>query len=431
MSDSEAAQTASFEFKLWDLVLLLMTAWLARVAVIWILPAGAYSLDVRNFGIIVQELAAGNNPYKTTYFLNAPPFWMQILWVLAKVSEFSNLSLHRLIQVFLVLVESAVIIVLYFSGLKFRSSREVYRILNWSISLNPASVLLICQHSQFDPLVGLIVLGAVIFIARFSQGNCELDWLTAAFLVGAGILVKTVPLALIVLLAFGLGRLRWQALFIGGALLFGPVLVGLSVVYVMAPAEVTERVIEYGSVPGFFGVTGLIGLLGREEFFGTYHKIFFTVFLTILVVSTGLMRKLVRLPLELILAISVFLLALIAGFGPGFGHQYLYWFLPLLVLQYMVCGSEGRRVITFFLVIASLTYLVDYAFAASLGAFLKDYFGNSFLARLGGFISSPRGQTIVNLPLFAVWAGLVVWEGYLALLFLRRAMVCRAPYCKG
>src|SRR6185436_19031029 len=73
-----------------------------------------------------------------------------------------------------------------------------------------------------------------------------------------GVLAKTVPLVLAPLLAPGARRTSRAGRALGAALFLGPSALGVSVIFVLAPAAVWNHVIKYRSAPGYFGLAGMV-----------------------------------------------------------------------------------------------------------------------------------------------------------------------------
>src|SRR6185503_8397760 len=103
------------------------------------------------------------------------------------------------------------------------------------ICVNPIAVLLICQHGNFDVLVGLWVVLFLTHLVLFQRGEEARDFLAACAFLGLAILTKTVPLVLIPLLVGAARRVAPRVRAQGAVLLLGPVVLGMSVLYILAP----------------------------------------------------------------------------------------------------------------------------------------------------------------------------------------------------
>src|SRR5437870_5759800 len=70
-----------------DLGLVLAVGWAVRAAFIASVPYRVHSADIDRWITVTQQLRAGANPYATTTYLNWPPLWMTILWLLDHVAR--------------------------------------------------------------------------------------------------------------------------------------------------------------------------------------------------------------------------------------------------------------------------------------------------------------------------------------------------------
>jgi hypothetical protein len=87
--------------------------------------------------------------------------------------------------------------------------------------------------------------------------------------------------------------------------------------------------------------------------------------------------------------------------GPGYGPQYAYWSIPLLVATYCLFDNGWRRSLLVFYGLAVLTYAVEYGLFLSHGAFLEVIFPDSHLVGSASQrFTQPEWQSFVRLPLF-------------------------------
>ena len=89
-----------------------MVALAARVIFMLAIPPQARSVDAHSWETVANVLAGGGNPYQTTSKLNWPPLWLQLIFVISKISTTFSVPFFRVLQSFLILVESVVIILL-------------------------------------------------------------------------------------------------------------------------------------------------------------------------------------------------------------------------------------------------------------------------------------------------------------------------------
>jgi hypothetical protein len=263
-------------FNLRDIIIILVVAWAARLAFMLFIPPGARSFDALGSETIVKVLEVGGNPYQATSLLNHPPLWMQLVFCLSKVAAVLGVPFFRVLQIFLILVESGVIILLFKLIQEVAPTASIRKIVIIGLALNPIAILLVCQHCNFDVLVALWLMLFMNRLLRYNRANDLGDWLSACLFLGLGILTKTVPLVLIPMLAGGFRQATASLRFLGSVLLFGPVTLGMSIIYVLAPDDVTTKVLAYrsGGDP-CFGIPGLFHIAGADKFASTPPPIFF------------------------------------------------------------------------------------------------------------------------------------------------------------
>ena len=83
---------------------------------------------------------------------------MQVIFCLSKVATILHVPFFRVLQAFLILIESAVIIQAYQLIREMAPATNARAFLIVGIALNPIAILLICQHCNFDVfIIGLWV----------------------------------------------------------------------------------------------------------------------------------------------------------------------------------------------------------------------------------------------------------------------------------
>ena len=360
------------------------------------------SVDVYSWVRVGKALQEGANPYAVTTFLNWPPLWMQIIYLLQKTSAVTGLSFVICLLCFLIIVDLALIVALYVLLQILIPDRSPGRVVLWAISLNPVCILLTCQHGNFDGLVALGVVLFLIAVVSYQKSHDPTDWLLASLLLGVAILIKTTPVVLAPLLLLGITRLRARTVLLGVALTVGPVLLGMSIIYVLAPAGVRENVLAYRSIPGYFGITGLLGLMHLPGLSSLYARAFpFLVIGSMLGLGFWI-RRLAEKPGPFVALIAACAMLTIPLFGPGYGPQYLFWSIPLLAAVYYVTDDTAmRRLLLVAYEIAAMTYIIEYGFFPSHGALaLQEWPGPMTLVLYADNISTAGGETLVRLPLF-------------------------------
>jgi hypothetical protein len=170
---------------------------------------------------------------------------------------------------------------------------------------------------------------------------------------------------------------------------------------------VKAEILGYRSYPGWFGVTGWLHRINRDRWIGGYQTLF-TPLLALVCLAFAVAALRNRLSPRALYASAAFLLAFLVALGPGYGPQYFYWFWSVLLAAFAVGSNALRRLVLGFGVIAALTYVVEYAFAGMLGAFLAPRFPSTLDAIFGICPTCFRVFTLVGTPM---------WLGYLALLW--------------
>lgn len=408
-----------------QVLITLAVAWLVRLAFIWFVPPEAKSVDVASWESVADAFLFGQNPYQDTKVLNWPPLWMQMIYLLAQVSHFLTVPFQRVLQVFLCCIDSLVIIALFgLIRLTAPTARAFVPVL-LGIALNPTIILLTCQHGNFDALMALWVLLFVGQLIQYHRSDKEADWLGACLFLGLGILTKTVPLALCPMLAGGLRRVKPGAKWLGVALVFGPVTLGMSIIYVLAPADVTTKVLEYRSNPGFFGVQGLLHLANANHLMEWANVLFYAALAVSAVLTTLIFWRRERISARDVLLYATLFFLLIPGLG-GCSSQYLYWSVPLLVVWLAITDGWWRRWVIAFLVVAAATCLVEYGIFKSHGQFLIWLMGENGRISMTTtnyerylWASSQSGQAVITVPLFVMFLVLLIMGIHLLVRSLR------------
>ncbi|HUB87782.1 MAG TPA: hypothetical protein VMB22_07810 [Verrucomicrobiae bacterium] len=399
-----------------DIIIVLAVAWAVRLAFMIFIPSQARSFDAFSWESTAKLLESGVNPYQATPLLNWPPFWLQIIFCISKVATMLGAPFFRVLQSFLILAESGVIIFLIILIREVVPTAPVRKIVIIGLALNPIAILLICQHCNFDVLVGFWLLLFMISLLRYNRDNNPGNWLAACLFLGLGILTKTVPLLLIPMLAGGFRRATGLFKFLGAALLLGPVTLGMSVIYALSPADVTSKVLLYRSIGGYFGFSGFIHMAGADQYSGIFNILFYVFLLTVMALSWNLFWRRHNIGNRETVVYAAVLLAAIPALGPGYTTEYIYWFMPLLVATYAFYEGRWRAVLIGFAIIAACTYLVEYgletAFGCNLLVILTKLNHTAQVQSLLPIItklSSQTGQTLFRIPLFLGYLILLVF----------------------
>jgi hypothetical protein len=391
-----------------DALLLLAVSWGARLLFVALVPTAAHSLDVDHWMEVSALLENGINPYSATGYLNWPPVWMQSLYLIGTLARTLGLPFLTVLQACLIAVESALLLATLGLARRLLSPTDARRAVLFGLALNPIAILLVCQHGNFDVIVALWIVLFVAALERFHRDRDPVDWLAACAFLGLGILTKTVPVVLLPLLSARWREIPRRARWLGLALVLGPVLLGLSIIYALAPEGVTANVLRYRSLAGWFGISGLLGMVGATHLEGLYGSLF-NLFLAAVLIFTGwtLARRESVEARDLVLT-AMLLPATIPALGPGYGPQYVHWFLPLLAVLFFTYDIRWRRVVGAWAAVAVVTYLVEYGLFPSHGMFLVHLTeGAEPLRGWSQSVSDQTGQTLLRLPLFVAYLGLL------------------------
>lgn len=87
-----------------DILIVVAVTLAARIIFMMLMPPFVLSADAQSWKIITDMLAAGQNPYHDKNMC-WPPFWLQILFVISKISSTLSISFFRVLQTTLVLAD--------------------------------------------------------------------------------------------------------------------------------------------------------------------------------------------------------------------------------------------------------------------------------------------------------------------------------------
>ena len=304
-----------------DLGVVLLVSWTVRAAFVLLMPP-AFSEDVTHWVEVSQALEQRQNPYSVTNHLNWPPVWMQVTWAIGRLSAASQLPFVRVLQLVLILIESAGIVALFALARRIAPAANIRGVMLAGIALNPIAILLVCQHGNFDVLVGLWVVLFATQLVLFQRRQDSSDWLAACLFLGLAVLTKTVPIVLAPLLAQGARRLAAKTRWLGAVLVLGPVILGVSIIYVLDPSGVARKVISYRSFGGYFGISGFALRWGLPEAGAWWATAFPWLLLGALgFIGLRLWRHSPLQERDLVL-LPALLLAVVPALGPGYAPQY-------------------------------------------------------------------------------------------------------------
>jgi hypothetical protein len=363
------------------------------------------SQDLDAWNWVGNILMEGGNPYHAaTGCMSWPPLWMQLIFLFKKLSLILHLPFNDVVRAFLTMSESAMALLLYAAVIRYAKCFNATRLLVFGIALNPIPVFQVCQQCNFDVFVGFWILLAVYMLLRFQENHEPSFWLCACFALGMGTLTKTIPICLAPMLLLSVRKVKWLEQLLGAAFLLGPAFLGLSVVYVLGPQDVQTHVFGYRSIWGVFGFTGLFKYFGWTSLYSDWGRIFEIIYGAGWVYAGIWLYSKEKLEPKTMVLVAAALLMAIPAFGPGIGYQYIYWFLPLLLLAYALEHRSVRSFLLIFFAVAVVTYTIVFAFYFNVyGAFFLEIVQTEKLVQFGLWLSTTSHETFLTLPLWLLY----------------------------
>src|SRR5262249_8933036 len=174
--------------------------------------------------------------------------------------------------------------------------------------------------------------------------------------------------------------------------------------------QTLQKVIRYRSEAGYFGVTGLVGLTSVQLDAHVYSAIFLFLSLGLGGVLGLIFYRASFVNGRVFSLCSLLLLLWVATFGPGYGPQYGYWYLPLMLISFLDFGKLWRRTLLSCYLIGLVTYVEEYGLLRSHGMFLV---WRGVNPSVFGINWSEQGtQTLLRLPLFFSFVWILCLGGY-------------------
>jgi hypothetical protein len=386
----------------------LAVAWMVRLLFTILLPSYAYSWDISSWEKVASLLGTGENPYATTTFLNWPPLWMILLYGMARVSEWTGLELITVIRLVLVAFESLVIVLTGVLLSRISPGAPVRTILLFGMALNPVAIFVICQHGNFDVIATAFVAAGLVALVSHGSSRDAVDWLLACLLFGLAILTKTYPVALTPLLVPGARIASWKERAFGGVLLAGPAALGMAVLYALEPEAIMRNVLRYrGGRPETFGLSGIAEVFDIGWLQGIGHLAGPLLVAAVLAGTVAAWWWREPEPRKIVLAAALILLA-IPTLGPGFGAQYVVWFIAFFVAGYASGSRRMKAALWLSLVVSSVTYFILYGYLRDLGQFMTFLSGTPREVEFGRWAAELSGLAMINLPMFVCWVLVLV-----------------------
>jgi hypothetical protein len=401
-----------------QVLFLLCLAGAARLAWLAILPSHAVSLDLLTWKWVAIDLLNNVNPYSAPPWIYHPPFWTQILFGLANLSRRTGVDFIRSVKLVLIAGDLSLLAATYLLLRTLRPGSSCTRLLVVGYCLNPLLILLTAQHGNFDALVMIWVVLFHYFLIRFRSSSDAVDWLLSAGCLGIAVYVKQFPLVLWPLLVPGARRLDWRSRLAGPLLVIAPASLSLAPLFVLAPDPIMRNIVEYRGFGNTFGVVGLMSLAGFDNLVPFYSQFFtLAVLTTTVAVSIALWRRDWRYETDPVLFSAMLLLGLFT-LGAGYGSQYWFWVVPLILVCYANWGGGFRRMILLSMIVVTATNVFEYAVEPNLGRFFVEMFPSAAGQSLGEYFHYPSRHLIwLRMPMTIASFGLL-FSGI-------KALICR------
>lgn len=390
-----------------------------RVAFIQLRPWDSVSTDVHSWFVVGHDLLNGENPYATTHVVNWPPTWPILLYSFAAIERRFGVWFGTSLFSTLIFVEQLLLVATTFLIRQFAPRANWFFVAFVGIAINPIAVFQTAQHGNFDVALSLCFVLMLMALKRYIDRGEAIDWVYACFFIGLAAVCKQVGLVLVPLLVPGLRRVPPRLWPLAGILVFGPVLFGIASIYIFCPEGVWEHVIQYRSISGFFGISGLLFAYRGDDAVAIYEKIFTSVLAgSLLGLCVFLFWRRAVTPQQMLLT-AILLLVGVSTLGPGWGLQYVYWWLPMALAAYVAFEDRWLRgILLGAYAIMGVTYTVQYAANPELGWFVLNHHPSvPVLSAIRDNWLDAEGQTWLRLPLFAV---LIVLLAAIARLLCRR-----------
>jgi len=191
------------------------------------------------------------------------------------------------------------------------------------------------------------------------------------------------------LLVPGGRRLDWRLRLAGPLLVIGPALLSLAPLFILSPQAIWQNVVEYRSLGNTFGIVGLLTLVGLGNLIPIYSHIFtIAVLATTIAVAIALWRRDWRNNADHVL-FSAMMLLMLFTLGPGYGSQYWFWVVPLLLVCYANFGRGFKRVIWIGMTVVVATCVFEYSVELNLGRFLYNFSPSPNLQSISDYFTYP------------------------------------------
>lgn len=308
---------------------ILLLAFLIRILVVWISPGAEYDID--SYRLVGSAVLEGRNPYvefpgRYPYF----PGWAVFEATAVYISRHSSISAKFIIGLALAFIDTLVCMSIY-QILKGGKAPSTYGPFTGAIfhAINPAAILVVSGHIQFD----VIPILSVIIALHLVQSS---SWNKAAISLGIGISIKTVGLLFgPLLLAYRSradGYRETLRTFLITAIPSGIISIPF---LIRSPKELIKNVLGYSSSPlvGWHPPVDLVSkLLSFELPILTQEFLTLTKFLLILtILSYCVFISRSDNDISVYEGASTIILMFYV-ISSGLAPQYIYWLTPFLPL---------------------------------------------------------------------------------------------------
>jgi hypothetical protein len=194
----------------------------------------------------------------------------------------------------------------------------------------------------------------------------------------------------------------------GLILMLSPVVIGMSILIAIEP-QVVRSTLNYRSAAGWFGISGILNLIGADSLINFYRNFSAVIILLLLVISCRQFYSIKNLNPKQIISFCFLIILFIPTFGPGYGPQYISWFLPSGVILFLISEGKMKRIFIIGYLIATITYIIEYAFFTSHGAFITKMIKTEQVQTISTLFTTQKMQVLIRLPLFLFLAFIFIY----------------------
>jgi hypothetical protein len=245
-------------------------------------------------------------------------------------------------------------------------------------------------------------------------GKLLSDLFIAAIFLSLAIFAKSWPLLLLPFFVVHVPGRKAKAVFLTVSLL--PFLISVGILVALTPADIYYKLIRYTGLSGWWGSTSFYSVF-RYPAAKFIVDLYASVGNYLLLLALGSMSlyyyKLQQSRSPSLLEALIGGILLVYVMMTGYGTQYMSWIAPLVIIL-----SSTNKYARYFLVLASLELIIEYAFRPYSGALGEWVLKNPNLRSESFYASyaSPRDIAITNLLRWPLWT----YCGFFLLTIFRR-----------